>query len=159
MAYSHEERLGRRVSRLRQGLAVLGVAAAAWLLPGEALASAPTSKPPTSKAKPQKAPEKAPADAPEQDTKQARALLEKAKPLIKRKQFAEAARLTRRCVEVASGYPECHLRHGTVLAMQGNADEGAKHYRRFVELAPDAPEASKVRALLRQYDEHRAGKH
>lgn len=124
------------MSRLCRGVAVLGVAAAAWLLPGEALAAAPTSKP-------------------KQDTKQARALLEKAQRLIKGKQFAEAAELTQRCIEVASEYPDCHLKHGTVMARLGRVAEGAKHYRRFVELAPDAPEASKVREMLKQYDEKR----
>lgn len=145
------------MSRLRQGMATLGVAVAAWLLPAEALASAPTSKPPAAKAKPQKEPEKAPAVSPA-DLKQARALLDKAKPLIKSKQFDEASKLTQRCVELAPEYAECHLRHGVVLVMQGDVDAAANHYRRFVALDPDSPEASKVRALLRQYDEQRPGK-
>ena len=132
------------MSRLRHGLVALGVAAAAWLLPGEALASAPTSKPPASKAK-----------SSEQDTKKARALLDKAKARIKSRQLDEASKLTQQCIDTAPGYAECYLRHGVVLAMKGDADTAAKNYRRFLELDPDSPEASRVRKLLEQYDAQR----
>lgn len=141
------------MSRFQGRLVALGVIAATGLLSGEALAKKPASKPAASTEKPQKAP-----TPPKNDPKQGRALVENAKAHLKAKRLAEAAELTRRCVEVAPEYADCHLMRGTVLAQQGDADMGARHYRRFLELAPDEPKAPAIRELLRQYDEKHPGK-
>lgn len=140
------------MSRFQGRLVALGVIAATGLLSGEALAKKPASKPAASTEKPQKAP-----TPPMSDPKQGRALVETAKAHFQREKFAEAAELTRRCVEVAPEYADCHLWRGVVLARMGDASVAARHYRRFLELAPAAPKAPAIREFLRDYDERQAG--
>ncbi len=45
---------------------------------------------------------------------------------------------------------------GSTYARLGELENGARHYRTFVKLAPNAPEAPKVRTLLEQYDSSKA---
>jgi serine/threonine-protein kinase len=79
-------------------------------------------------------------------------LLADATQLIKAKQYAEAANLLDFCIRRDPSNADCHLRRGVAYAGLGNIDEGSRSYRRFMELAPNHPQAPKVREMLNAYD-------
>jgi hypothetical protein len=79
--------------------------------------------------------------------------LESARSLFKAKKYEAARTRARQCVAQAPKDAECHLLLGSVEARLGNQAEGAKHYQRFLELAPgDHPQASKVLRILQEYE-------
>jgi pSer/pThr/pTyr-binding forkhead associated (FHA) protein len=57
-----------------------------------------------------------------------------------------------KCIKVDKTYPECHKLLGATLGQLGDGPGGAKEYERFLQLAPDHPQAEKVRQLLEQYN-------
>src|SRR5262249_2712686 len=56
------------------------------------------------------------------------------------------------CLALDPSFANCHRLLGATYARLRDPEQGAIHYRRFVQLAPDDPEAAKVRILLEQYD-------
>lgn len=88
-------------------------------------------------------------------SEEARSYYEDGTALFKKKQYREAQTLFTRCLEVDPKFARCHMMLGSTDAKLRDVESGAKHYRLFVKLAPDDPEAPRVRALLEQYDKSR----
>ncbi len=88
---------------------------------------------------------------------QNRQALAEATPLIKSRQFQEAATLLEGCLKRDPANAECHLRLGSVFAGLGDMKKGAQHYRRFYELAPDHPSAAKVKQMVEGYEKQNKG--
>ncbi len=53
---------------------------------------------------------------------------------------------------------ESHKYLGTCYAQLGDGDNGAKHYRKFLELQPNHPQAPQIRKILDQYEEYQSKK-
>ncbi|WP_443096600.1 protein kinase domain-containing protein [Pyxidicoccus parkwayensis] len=95
--------------------------------------------------------EEAPEAAPEESGPHTS--LAQGQALFKAGRLAAARAEARKCVADEPLNAECHLLLGSVEARLGNVEEGAKHYRRFLELAPaDHPHASKVIRVLQEYE-------
>ncbi|MCP3061785.1 protein kinase [Myxococcus sp. K38C18041901] len=91
-----------------------------------------------------------PPDSPVRD------LILKARELIKAQKYKEADLAAEACARIEPENPDCHLLMGIVSARLNKADEGARHYRRFLELAPNNhPSRKGVTDLLKAYDSHR----
>lgn len=67
--------------------------------------------------------------------------------LAKGKVDAAKAKLLE-CVELAD-LPECHRSLGVIFAREDRTPESIRHYQRYVDLAPDASDAERVKALIR----------
>ncbi|MBX5483362.1 MAG: tetratricopeptide repeat protein, partial [Myxococcaceae bacterium] len=78
-------------------------------------------------------------------------LFEEGKRLLSARQVREAKAALARCVDVNPRFAQCHLLLGAAYAKLNEPDEGARHYEIFLKLAPDAPEAPRVRLMLEQY--------
>nr|WP_240357054.1 MULTISPECIES: tetratricopeptide repeat protein [Myxococcus] len=110
-----------------------------------------TGKPPPRQPDPVVAPDEPP-DASRGDV----ALLQ-AKNLFKAKQYDAARTRARECVAMEPENLECHLFLGSVAAKLGRKEEGAKHYRLFLDLAPSShPHASAVIRALEEYESMRS---
>ncbi len=83
---------------------------------------------------------------------EAKKLFDDGTALFKKAQYREARTLFSRCLDVAPTYAWCHLMLGSTYARLGEVDNGARHYRTFVKLAPNAEETPQVRVLLEQYE-------
>lgn len=79
-------------------------------------------------------------------------LLAEASQLINGKQYGEALSLLDACIRLDPTNADCYLRRGVAHAGLGNLSAGAESYRRFVKLAPNHPQASKVRQMVEAYD-------
>ncbi|WP_233277912.1 serine/threonine-protein kinase [Myxococcus stipitatus] len=91
-------------------------------------------------------------EAPQEETRGGRALGQ-ARELYKSKRFEAARTRARECVAMEPENFECHLLLGSVAAQLNRLEEGAKHYRRFLDLAPsNHPQASKVLRVLQEYE-------
>ncbi len=67
--------------------------------------------------------------------------------------YAEARKAARECVRLAPAEAECYLMLGAVEVKLGRIHEGARHYHRFLELAPtDHPQASTVLRILQEFE-------
>jgi pSer/pThr/pTyr-binding forkhead associated (FHA) protein len=86
---------------------------------------------------------------------QARKLAEDASTLLGKSQFREAASMLKRCVDLDPDQPRCHKLLGTTYAKLKQPERGAEHYRIFLRLAPNDPQADQVRKLLEVYDSHK----
>jgi len=104
-----------------------------------------------------KAEEVKPASAEPTPQEQARKMFSEGLALFEKKQYREARTLLSRCLETDPAAARCHLMLGSTYAKLGEVDTGATHYRTFLKLAPNAPEAPKVRALLDQYEASKRG--
>jgi serine/threonine protein kinase len=80
------------------------------------------------------------------DQMEAREMLRAAEDHLAKKDLGAAERLLQLCIDMAD-LPECHKLLGSILALQGDA-RARGHFMRYVELAPDAPEAGPIRKLL-----------
>jgi serine/threonine-protein kinase len=99
------------------------------------------------KATPAASQEAAPAE------RKAESVLGAAQALFKSGKYEAARARARECVADEPLNSECHLLLGSVEARLGHREEGAKHYRRFLELAPgDHPQASRVLRVLQEYE-------
>jgi serine/threonine protein kinase len=80
-------------------------------------------------------------------------VLASARALFKAGKLEAARTRARQCVAAAPQDAECYLLLGSVEARLGRREEGAKNYRRFLELAPgDHPQASQVLRMLQEYE-------
>ncbi|MCP3161901.1 protein kinase domain-containing protein [Myxococcus qinghaiensis] len=94
-------------------------------------------------------------DEPPEASRGELALLQ-AKNLFKAKQYDAARTRARECVAMEPENFECHLFLGSVAAKLGRMEEGAKHYRLFLDLAPSShPQASKVIKVMEEYESMR----
>ena len=60
-----------------------------------------------------------------------------------------AKKYFRSCLKRDPRLAECHKGLGTLYRREGDAARSTKHYRRYLELAPKAAEASRSRRLIR----------
>ncbi|WP_228557988.1 serine/threonine-protein kinase [Myxococcus sp. AB056] len=67
--------------------------------------------------------------------------------------YTDARNSARECARLEPGNAECYLLLGAVEVKLGRIEEGARHYHRFLELAPsDHPLASTVLRILQEYE-------
>ncbi|MBK7862311.1 MAG: FHA domain-containing protein [Archangiaceae bacterium] len=76
---------------------------------------------------------------------------QKAYNLKTRAGWEQAKALLERCIKIDKTYAECHKKLGATLGQLNDGPNGAKEYEKFLQLAPDHPQAEKVRQLLEQY--------
>jgi len=69
--------------------------------------------------------------------------------LLKEEKFKEAAAELKKAIDKDPKDAYAHYYYGMANSRLGRKDLMVKHFQIFVELAPDAPEAERVRALLR----------
>ncbi|NVJ23088.1 protein kinase [Myxococcus sp. AM011] len=82
----------------------------------------------------------------------------KSRALIKKQKYREAAAMAEQCLKVFPSVSDCHLLMGIAKARLDKVDEGARHYRRFLELAPsDHPARGEVATLLKHYEDSKRG--
>ena len=80
------------------------------------------------------------------DQRDAAELLKAAHEHLVRKDIDGALRLLRLCVRI-DGLPACHRDLGSLLALIGDP-AAEQHFRRYVELAPNAPDVQSIRTAL-----------
>ncbi|MFY2562737.1 protein kinase domain-containing protein, partial [Corallococcus terminator] len=109
-------------------------------------------KVPSPRAPPRPSPPVVVPDEPPEASRGELALLQ-ARALYKAKQYDAARTRARECVAMEPENFECHLFLGSVAAKLERKEEGAKHYRLFLELAPsNHPHASAVIKALEEYE-------
>jgi len=84
----------------------------------------------------------------------ARSLLEEGMALLKKKQYEEAVELLEKCLEADPKLARCHMYLGSAYARLRKPELGAQHYRMFLKLAPDDPQAQTVQGHLDAYEHH-----
>lgn len=87
--------------------------------------------------------------------KQAKDLIEQGKALERKRSYAEAIASYRKALGLQPSNCEAHLRLGAVYAKTGDANRGAQHYRRFVDLCPKHMMAPRVRMILKQFETYK----
>ncbi|MFL5346998.1 MAG: FHA domain-containing protein [Hyalangium sp.] len=98
----------------------------------------PTNKPP------------APPEANAQE--QAKQFYSDAAKLLRARQYDQALTLASKCTQLTPENADCHMVLGAAYAGLSRWDEAAKHYREFLKLAPDHPNAPKVRQSVENYE-------
>ena len=68
---------------------------------------------------------------------------------LHRKKYAEAAKALDKAIELNPKDPYAHYYAGIAYSNIGRQDRMVNEFQMFLKLAPDAPEAAKVRSLLR----------
>jgi len=71
---------------------------------------------------------------------------------VKGGNFKEAEAAFKRCIAADPTYAQCYRGLGVAYAKSERPSEGARYYRKFLELAPDDPKAAAVRKMLEQYE-------
>jgi ABC transport system ATP-binding/permease protein len=82
----------------------------------------------------------------------AQKLYDQGTSLYRKGQFADAASTLNQCLRIDPSFAKCHMVLGSTYAKLREPELGAQHYRRFVQLAPNDPDAAKVKLLLDQYE-------
>jgi pSer/pThr/pTyr-binding forkhead associated (FHA) protein len=82
----------------------------------------------------------------------AQKLYDEGTSLYRKGQLADAANTLNQCLRVDPTFAKCHMVLGSTYAKLREPELGAQHYRRFMQLAPDDPEAARVKILLDQYE-------
>jgi len=93
--------------------------------------------------------EAAPAQAQENAEETAEAYRTRGIALLKEGKNEEAAAQLSKAIEIDPKDAYAHYYYGMVNSKLGKKDLMVKHYQNFLKLAPDAPEAPRVRALLK----------
>jgi hypothetical protein len=65
--------------------------------------------------------------------------------------YAQAKNSLDKCIKLDKAYADCHKLLAGVLGNMGDGEGGAREYAKFLELAPNHPQAAKVRELLEDY--------
>ncbi len=78
-------------------------------------------------------------------------LLATGKQALKDKDLAKARSTLETCIKVDPGAADCHMTLGATYAKLDKADLGLKHYKKFLELAPNHPSAPKVQQFVDDY--------
>ncbi|WP_163865495.1 FHA domain-containing protein [Myxococcus eversor] len=119
----------------------------------EAAKVAETAKPPPAVV-PASSKEDPKATAAAERDAQTGALVTDARALIKGQKYREALAVAEKCSSLNPASPDCELVLGIAKARLNKVDEGAKHYQRFLDLAPkDHPSRKGVQDLLNQYED------
>lgn len=88
------------------------------------------------------------------DREAAQSAYDDAVKLQRARQFPEAITLALKCMELDPSLANCHMVAAAAYASTRQLEEAARHYRKFLELAPDHRLASKVRKVLEDYEQH-----
>ncbi|MDQ3263895.1 MAG: FHA domain-containing protein [Myxococcota bacterium] len=89
------------------------------------------------------------------NTADAQKFLEEGIAMLKKRQFTQARDSLSRCLRADKGMARCHMYLGSAYAKLRDIDSAARHYRAFVELAPQDPFAPKISEFLRDHDSQR----
>lgn len=90
----------------------------------------------------------------EQLDEKTKKLIDQAKGHIKKAKYREALAAADECIAIDDLNPDCQLMLGIAWARLNDLSKGAKHYRKFLELAPpDHSFRPGVEAQLQAYDE------
>lgn len=84
----------------------------------------------------------------DEDRKSARALLQQAQQQLQTRNLDQAEQLLGLCIQLAD-LPECHRGLGALLSLT-QAPEARTYIERYLELAPDAPDATALRQSLQR---------
>jgi pSer/pThr/pTyr-binding forkhead associated (FHA) protein len=71
-------------------------------------------------------------------------------------QFSAAAASLSNCLRSDPSFSKCHMVLGSTYARLREPELGAQHYRKFLQLAPDDPEAARIKIYLEQYESAKA---
>jgi Flp pilus assembly protein TadD len=74
-------------------------------------------------------------------------------------QGVDAARWYERALMLRPWDPTAHFNLGRLAMAAGRPEQAATHWRRYLELAPDAPDAAQIRRLLRSIGDDSAERH
>jgi pSer/pThr/pTyr-binding forkhead associated (FHA) protein len=85
-------------------------------------------------------------------SEQVKQLYEQGTDLLRNNELNKAVAALNRCLALDPNFAKCHRMLGATYARLKNPEKGAMHYRRFVQLAPNDPEALKVKIFLEQYE-------
>ncbi len=102
-------------------------------------------------AKPPPQPDK----AAEEEVDPAEKLYEEGTGLYRKGQYTDAASALNQCLKVNPALAKCHMALASTYAKLKEPELGAQHYRRFIQLAPDDPQAARVKLLLEEYEASR----
>jgi tetratricopeptide (TPR) repeat protein len=83
---------------------------------------------------------------------QAKKAYDSAMSQVRYRRFKEAAVSASRCLSADPGYAECHMLLGAAYIGTNRWEQAAAEYRKFLELAPDHPQAPRVRMSLERYE-------
>jgi tetratricopeptide (TPR) repeat protein len=83
---------------------------------------------------------------------QVKRLYEEGTELLRKNELNKAVDALNRCLALDPAFAKCHRMLGATYARLRNPEQGAIHYRKFIQLAPNDPEAPKVRIFLEQYE-------
>ena len=73
--------------------------------------------------------------------------------LVRAKRYPEAVTTLQKCLKFTPAPVECHAYLGSALARTGKPEDGAKHYKRFLQLAaPDHPMFKGVTDIVKAYE-------
>lgn len=75
--------------------------------------------------------------------------------LASKGQCKQAIPAFHKSLELNPALAESHKYLGTCYAQLGDGDNGAKHYRKFLELQPNHPQAPQIRKILEQYEQYK----
>lgn len=68
------------------------------------------------------------------------------------KKYRNSEKTLRRCIAYDEAYAPCHMLLGSTYARLQKLEAGLRHYRRFLELDPESPQAPQVRKLIADYE-------
>ncbi|WP_224245347.1 FHA domain-containing protein [Hyalangium gracile] len=101
-------------------------------------------------------PNKTPTRTQEDTEEEARLAYNEAATALRGKQYDAALNRALRCVELAPDKAECQMVLGAAYAGVSKWDMAARHYREFLKLAPNHPNATKVRQSVENYEKTKA---
>ncbi|MBL8957148.1 MAG: FHA domain-containing protein [Myxococcaceae bacterium] len=113
-------------------------------------AKAPEQVKPTPVQQPQPVAVKTP-PPPQPAAKTGADLLEEARAFNKNKEFVKGKTQLEKCIKLEPKNAQCWKLMGVTLGQLGDGSGGARAYEKFLELAPDDPQAPKVRAILEAF--------
>lgn len=62
----------------------------------------------------------------------------------------KAKTLLTKCIEASPRHAQCHRALGILFAQRGNQAGSLRHYQAYLELEPDAPDAARVRRMVKE---------
>ncbi|MEL7368480.1 MAG: tetratricopeptide repeat protein, partial [Myxococcota bacterium] len=66
--------------------------------------------------------------------------------------FESAEATLKQCLKLNPRQPACHRNLGVLFARQDQTTSAIRHYRRYIELQPDANDAPRVREILKKFE-------
>ncbi len=66
--------------------------------------------------------------------------------------LSEAEDALSACLKLDPGFADCHRNLGVLYAKKDDTLRAVKHYKKYIELAPNAKDAERVRAMLKDVE-------